>query len=48
MGVDETLHDLQINGDYGAIVIGIENGGTFRLDEYSPYVNSAYGGGQGR
>jgi metallo-beta-lactamase class B len=45
--VDETLHDLQINGDYGAIVIGIENGDSYRLDEYSPYVNPAYGGGQG-
>lgn len=45
--VDESLHELQVNGDYGAIVIGIENGGTYRIDEYSPYVNPSYGGGQG-
>jgi metallo-beta-lactamase class B len=45
--VDETLHDLQIDGNYGAIVIGIENGGIYRIDEYSPYENAAYGGGQG-
>lgn len=45
--VDETLHALQMDGDYGAIVIAIENGGIYRLDEYSPYVNPSYGGGQG-
>lgn len=45
--VDETLHELQQNGNYGAIVIGIENGGIYRLDEYSPYKHPTYGGGQG-
>jgi predicted alpha/beta superfamily hydrolase len=45
--VDETLHQLQIDGDYGCIVIGIENGGADRIDEYSPYINSSYGGGEG-
>ncbi|MBK9731417.1 MAG: T9SS type A sorting domain-containing protein [Chitinophagaceae bacterium] len=45
--VDETLHQLQMDGNYGAIVIAIENGGTYRLDEYSPYMNPSYGGGQG-
>lgn len=45
--VDETLHELQMNGNYGAIVIAIENGGGYRIDEYSPYVNASYGGGQG-
>lgn len=45
--VDETLHDLQVNGNYGCIVIGIENGGAVRLDEYSPYLNPVYGGGEG-
>lgn len=45
--VDETLHNLQIDGNYGCIVIGIENGGVERINEYSPYYNSSYGGGQG-
>lgn len=45
--VDETLHSMQMDGNYGAIVVGIENGGTFRIDEYSPYQNPSYGGGQG-
>ncbi|MEN9303288.1 MAG: hypothetical protein RL264_1717 [Bacteroidota bacterium] len=45
--VDETLSQLQNQGDYGAIVVGIDNGGSTRIDEYSPWVNSEYGGGQG-
>lgn len=45
--VDETLHALQADGNYGAIVIAIENGGAYRIDEYSPYTNPSYGGGQG-
>ena len=46
-GVDEALNTLQNQGDYGVIVVGIENGGASRIDEYSPWVNSTYGGGQG-
>ena len=45
-GVDETLDALQAAGDWGCIVVGIDNGPN-RLDEYSPYVNPQYGGGQG-
>ena len=45
--VDETLAALQSAGDYGAIVVGIDNGGSERINEYSPWVNSQYGGGQG-
>lgn len=45
--VDETLDSLFDNGDYGCIVVGIENGGSKRLDEYSPWTNSQYGGGEG-
>lgn len=45
--VDETLNDLFTNGDEGCIVVGIENGGLHRIDEYSPWVNPEYGGGQG-
>lgn len=45
--VDESLNDLFAQGDYGCIVVGIDNGGQYRLDEYSPWVNPNYGGGQG-
>ncbi len=45
--VDESLNDLHAQGDWGCIVVGIDNGGQYRLDEYSPWVNPQYGGGQG-
>lgn len=43
--VDETLNTLFNQGDYGAIVVGIDNGGGERLNEYSPWVNSQYNAG---
>lgn len=45
--VDESLNDLFDNGDDGIIIVGIDNGGTHRIDEYSPWVNANYGGGEG-
>ena len=45
--VDETLNTLHASGNYGAIVVGIDNGGGLRLNEYSPWVNAQYGGGEG-
>ncbi len=45
--IDETLNDLFANGDAGAIVVGIDNGEAFRIDEYSPWNNPNYGGGEG-
>jgi len=45
--VDESLNDLFDNGDKGIIIIGIENGGESRRNEYSPWINAKYGGGQG-
>lgn len=45
--VDESLNSLFSQGDPGAIVVGIENGGQYRIDEYSPWNNPSYGGGQG-
>lgn len=45
--VDETLNTLFSQGDYGAIVVGIDNGGGERLNEYSPWNNPQYGGGDG-
>ncbi|MCF6131126.1 alpha/beta hydrolase-fold protein [Flavobacterium wongokense] len=46
-GIDESLNTLHSQGNYGAIVVGIDNGGDFRLNEYSPWVNPNYGGGDG-
>lgn len=46
-GLDESMRDLMLAGDYGAIIVGIDNGGAERLNEYSPWNNPAYGGGQG-
>lgn len=45
--VDETLNDLFAAGDPGCIVVAIDNGGTERINEYSPWVNPSYGGGDG-
>ena len=45
--VDESLNQLADEGDYGAIVIGIDNGGAYRIEEYSPWIHPSYGGGQG-
>jgi predicted alpha/beta superfamily hydrolase len=45
--VDESLNDLHAQGDWGCIVVGIDNGAQYRIDEYSPWVNPQYGGGQG-
>ncbi|MES2778574.1 MAG: alpha/beta hydrolase-fold protein [Bacteroidota bacterium] len=44
---DETLSGKQTNGDKGCIVVAVDHGGTSRIDEYSPYNNPKYGGGQG-
>ena len=46
--VDETLNTLASQGDKGCIVVGIDNGGASRIDEYSAYNNPRYGGGQGK
>lgn len=46
--IDESLNELFAQGDYGCIVVGIDNGGADRLDEYSPWFNDEYSeGGQG-
>lgn len=46
-GIDESLNDLFSKGDYGVIVVGIENGNIERINEYSPWINKTYGGGKG-
>ncbi|UOQ70294.1 alpha/beta hydrolase-fold protein [Hymenobacter cellulosilyticus] len=48
-GVDETLSQLQQQGldATGSIVVAVDNDGGQRLNEYSPWNNPQYGGGQG-
>ncbi len=45
--IDESLDDLSKNTGLGFIAVGIDNGGSDRLSEYSPTPNSKYGGGRG-
>lgn len=45
--VDETLARLESKGMESAIVIAIDNGGPFRISEYSPYPNEKYGTDEG-
>jgi metallo-beta-lactamase class B len=44
-GVDETLDSLHAAGDPGIIVVGIDNGGETRADEYSPWRNERLNSG---
>ncbi|MGB0429766.1 MAG: alpha/beta hydrolase, partial [Bacteroidia bacterium] len=45
--VDETLNELHAKGDSGIIVVAIDNGGSHRIAEYTPWVNSQYNSGDG-
>lgn len=45
--VDETLNKLYERTGKGFIVVGIENGGEERINEYTPWKNEKYGGGKG-
>jgi len=45
--VDETLNKLYKEKGLKLMVVGIDNGGEKRLDEYSPWKNHKYGGGEG-
>jgi len=45
--VDETLNLLFDAGKDVPIVVGIDNGGGYRIDEYTPWPNPNYGGGDG-
>ena len=42
--VDETLNAIYNKTGKGFIVVGIENGGDYRVDEYTPWENEKYGG----
>ncbi|MDV3103661.1 alpha/beta hydrolase-fold protein [Thermococcus waiotapuensis] len=44
-GVDEALEKLYGEKNFSIIVVGIDNGGDRRIDEYAPWVNEKYGRG---
>ncbi len=45
--VDETLNELFNKTGKGFIVVGIENGGEERINEYTSWSHEKYGGGKG-
>ena len=45
--VDETLNSIYEKYRKGFIVVGIENAGVERMNEYTPWENEKYGGGKG-
>lgn len=48
-GVDEIMDSVYSQNIKNAcIVVGIDNGESKRIDEYSPWKNPQYGGGEGR
>lgn len=47
-GVDECLDSLQQKTGKECIVVGVENGGDKRINEYDPYDNEKYGKGEGK
>ncbi|GAB4193124.1 MAG: hypothetical protein OHK0057_31630 [Thermoflexibacter sp.] len=46
-GIDKTLNKLQNEGNQGIIVVGIDNGGEHRTNEYAPWARPKLGGGEG-
>jgi len=45
--VDETLNNLFEKTKKGFIIVGVENAGEERINEYTPWPNEKYGGGKG-
>lgn len=46
--VDEAMEGFEAQGYPGAIIVAIDNGGSYRIDEYTPYANPSHGGGEGQ
>jgi len=45
--VDESLNNFFSSSKNVPIVVGVDNGGADRIDEYTPWANPGYGGGDG-
>lgn len=46
-GIDECLDTLQQKTGKECIIVGIDNGGSKRMNEYNPYDHAQYGKGEG-
>lgn len=46
-GIDKTINKLEKKGHESAIVVGIDNGGEHRANEYAPWNRPKFGGGEG-
>lgn len=47
-GIDEAMDSICTDGYTTAIIVGIDNGGENRINEYAPWeINEEYGGGDG-
>ena len=46
-GIDESLNELYEKTGKSFIVVGVENGGEKRIEEYTPWKHQKYGGGKG-
>ena len=47
-GIDETLNQLAKVQKFEAIVVGVDNGGEWRMNELSPWENKRFGEAQGK
>jgi len=47
-GVDETLDSMQAKMGQECIVVGVDNGGATRINEYNPYDHPKHGKGEGK
>lgn len=45
--IDETMQQMYADSMAMAIIVGVDNAGTGRIDEYLPWRDSTYGGGNG-
>ncbi len=45
-GIDESMDSLFVLGSKSSIIVGIDNGGEYRLEELTPWSNAKYGGGK--
>jgi predicted alpha/beta superfamily hydrolase len=47
-GADEQMSSAQLASCVKAIIVGVDNGGSSRIDEYAPWINTSYQeGGEG-
>ncbi|MCH2213971.1 MAG: alpha/beta hydrolase-fold protein [Flavobacteriales bacterium] len=45
--IDEAMLMFENDGYDGAIIVALDNGGSLRIEEYTPYSHPVYGGGEG-